>query len=304
MTQQQAQEIQSQEWDYYNAGLPVGEILRRTREHYGQSLEDVEGILRIRACQLSAIEQGRDDLLPGRVYAIGFVRAYAEYLGLPPDDMVHLFKTQMSGGDKAELHFPVPASESKGPHVAVLLSSLVALAGVVGLFIYFTGNHSGPAPVAAPRAIPAVPEELRAENLSAGETAAPQIAAPAVLTNADPLEAALLAAIETAAGLEEPVLPQIMIEASDGVWIEVRNAEGEVLISRILEPGDRYTVPQEEGLVMDTGNMGALVFSIDGEALPPLGEAGDIKRNFPLDAAALQENAPAPVEGEGTAVDE
>ncbi|MBU0859077.1 MAG: helix-turn-helix domain-containing protein, partial [Alphaproteobacteria bacterium] len=88
--------------------MTVGEILRRTRLHYGQSLTDVESILRIRAAQLQALEDGRIDLLPGRVYAIGFVRAYAEYLGLDGEKMVHLFKAQAGNPPRprAELHFP------------------------------------------------------------------------------------------------------------------------------------------------------------------------------------------------------
>lgn len=38
--------------------MPVGEILRKTRLHYNQSIEDIEGALRIRACQIEAIEEG------------------------------------------------------------------------------------------------------------------------------------------------------------------------------------------------------------------------------------------------------
>ena len=51
--------------------LPVGEILRRTRVHYKQSVEDIERALRIRASQIKAIETGDLEQLPGRVYAVG-----------------------------------------------------------------------------------------------------------------------------------------------------------------------------------------------------------------------------------------
>ncbi len=284
MTQQQPQEIQSPHWDYHSAGLPVGEIMRRTREHYGQSLDDVERVLRIRACQLSAIEEGRDDLLPGRVYAIGFVRAYAEYLGLPPDDMVHLFKAQVAGNaaEKAELHFPVPASESKVPGAFILSSSAVALLLVVGAFVFLMAGKQQPVRTVSAAEIPPVPEMLKAELhkdiLSALENA--------------PLEAAFLASIETAAGIEENAFPEVVIEAHDDVWIEVRDPEKKVLLSRILKAGDSYTVPREPGMMMDTGNMGALAFSIDGNSLPPLGAHGDVKRNFALDPVQLKASVP------------
>src|SRR5690606_13898422 len=107
------------------ADLPVGEILRRGREHYNLSLNDVEAALRIRASQLGAIEQGRLDLLPGRVYAVGFVRAYAEYLGLDGGRIVQLFKAQSGESRKSpELHFPVAASESKVPNKFMLAGAL------------------------------------------------------------------------------------------------------------------------------------------------------------------------------------
>ncbi|MFN3700448.1 MAG: helix-turn-helix domain-containing protein, partial [Alphaproteobacteria bacterium] len=63
----------------FHTDMPVGEILRRGREHYGQSLEDVERNLRIRAIQLHALETGNIEQLPGKAYALGFVRSYSEY---------------------------------------------------------------------------------------------------------------------------------------------------------------------------------------------------------------------------------
>ncbi len=63
------------------AEIPVGEILRRTRIHYKQSIQDIERALRIRADQIEAIENGSVEKLPGRVYAVGFIRTYSEYLG-------------------------------------------------------------------------------------------------------------------------------------------------------------------------------------------------------------------------------
>ena len=48
----------------FHTDMPVGEILRRSREHYGQSLEQVEQNLRIRASQLYALENGQVDQLP------------------------------------------------------------------------------------------------------------------------------------------------------------------------------------------------------------------------------------------------
>ena len=104
--QQQTPQHHDIDLDSYT-DLSVGEILRRTRLYYGQSLNDVEINLRIRASQLDLLEQNHIAHLPGRVYAIGFVRAYSEYLGLDGDKMVHLFKAQSVGKKwRPKLSFP------------------------------------------------------------------------------------------------------------------------------------------------------------------------------------------------------
>ena len=90
--------------DHFQTDLAVGEILRRTRIHYDQTLADIERALHIRASLLEALEAGDYDRLPGRVYVIGFIRSYSEYLGLDGEKMVGLFKKQ--AGAKAA---PPPA---------------------------------------------------------------------------------------------------------------------------------------------------------------------------------------------------
>ncbi|MCL6627359.1 MAG: helix-turn-helix domain-containing protein, partial [Alicyclobacillus shizuokensis] len=60
----------------------LGETLRRRREELGMDLDQVERMTKIRKRYLSAIEQGDWRSLPGDVYGRGFVRSYAEALGL------------------------------------------------------------------------------------------------------------------------------------------------------------------------------------------------------------------------------
>ena len=61
--------------------MTVGRYLKTERELQGQDLQQVAEMLRIHS-YLQAIEEGEIDQLPGPTYAVGFVRAYAEYLGL------------------------------------------------------------------------------------------------------------------------------------------------------------------------------------------------------------------------------
>src|ERR1035437_1533968 len=65
----------------------VGDRLRDARENRGVDLYRVERDTKIRSKYLAALEDGEFSDLPGDVYARGFLRNYASYLGLDPDDI-------------------------------------------------------------------------------------------------------------------------------------------------------------------------------------------------------------------------
>src|SRR5712691_3291992 len=60
----------------------LGSSLREARVRRGIELAQVGAETRIRTRYLQALEDERFELLPGSVYAKGFLRAYADYLGL------------------------------------------------------------------------------------------------------------------------------------------------------------------------------------------------------------------------------
>ncbi len=123
----------------------VGAMLRATRQRYGWDLEDVERTLRIRLAHLQAIEDGRFEDLPGPAYAVGFVRAYAEHLGLEHERVVGNFREEMADLPRhAELNFPTPIPESRVPSGAILLISLaVAVVAYGGWYFLTMGDREG-----------------------------------------------------------------------------------------------------------------------------------------------------------------
>ena len=64
----------------------TGDVLRQTRLERGITLGEVEQDIRINRTYLEALENARFDVLPAPVYARGFMRSYARYLGLDPDE--------------------------------------------------------------------------------------------------------------------------------------------------------------------------------------------------------------------------
>lgn len=279
----------------HNAELPVGEILRRTRIHYGQSLTDVEKALRIPMKQLEAIEAGHGEDLPARVYAIGFVRSYSQYLGLDTEHVVALFKAQADHIAPApDLNFPVSAQQSSLPSWRIIVIS-AALLFIVPITIWLISGKNSENNTD----VPPVSEELKAQasidvvntvptqdDMSASVTTTPQ-------TSASDKNKAQDTSISTntqqeAAPASPPKRKGIVLSILENSWVEIKGANGKRLVSRVLKAGDQYFVPERPGLTMSIGNAAGVEISVDGEALPLLGESGSVIRNIPLNAKKLK----------------
>ncbi|WP_419799941.1 helix-turn-helix domain-containing protein [Terasakiella sp.] len=119
-------------------GPGVSELLKTTRERAGQELQVISQVLRIRYIYLEAIEGGRYDELPGKTYVVGFVRAYAEHLGLDSGEVVKRFKQEVDGLEgRSELMFPSPVTEQSVPGGAIIMIGLVILAAAYGGWYFY-----------------------------------------------------------------------------------------------------------------------------------------------------------------------
>ncbi len=77
----------------------LGAYLKEERERQGLSLEDVQQKTKISLSSLEAIEEGRINELPHPVYAKGFIKNYAHYLGLNAEELAGTF-AQKAGIDE------------------------------------------------------------------------------------------------------------------------------------------------------------------------------------------------------------
>ncbi|MFQ5774847.1 MAG: RodZ domain-containing protein [Kiloniellaceae bacterium] len=429
----------------------VSAALRRAREAHGQDLRTVAQVLRIRQAYLEALEAGEFDRLPGTTYALGFLRTYAEFLGLDGHEIVDRFKEEVQGAERrTELIFPEPVTEGRIPGGAIILISVVLLGLAYGGWFYLsnqgrtvadlipalpeqlqalleTGGDAaskvarapsgqapssptqakaeGPAPEPsatraaaaekpravepAPTAAAQTPPASAPERIQTGAAAPAQTQAdpPAVSAEpepdspmsapapAGPVEtpaevaqapaaqvertqvAALPAAsapetgpaatdafetpgaaaapdIQAPAGLDRPVAtspvplveqtvvipappaaPQsfeiptdrsprvygennenarIVLRALQDSWVQVRDGQDALLLTRVLRTGDVYYVPDQEGLTLLTGNAGGIEIEVDGVKLAPLGPVGSVRRQITLDPAQLLSANAAP----------
>lgn len=141
-------------------------------------------LLRIRRPYLEALEQGRIDALPGRAYALAFLRTYATALGLDADEAVRRFKAEAAEiPDKTALDFPAPLPERGLPTGALLLLGLVLVVGAYAGWYRLSGEGRLPAetvqPVPARLAQLTAPEAPAAggAGASATSTSVPSISA-------------------------------------------------------------------------------------------------------------------------------
>lgn len=368
------------------AGGPrhVGEWLRQQREALGYGLPELAAGLRIRQHYLEAIEQGRWGDLPGQAYTVGFLRTYAQTVGLDAGAILQRFKQDSAGQDQAqELYFPEPVNESRVPGGAVLL-----IAALLGLLVYGGWYVLSASDRSVGDLVPELPERLSkliygeqlptppsppaptTTQMSAGQVealvgnsspTAPEIGAsdpspgptlpPTSLagTAADAGMPATDTSPTAQSGEEESEVPQlpdlgqgmtpppptdpavpesepvvttdaapsagatpapkpavtsdvppsgrvyglaegnarVTIRALEDSWIEVKDGKGTLWASRVLRRGDLFRAPDVPGLILNTGNAGGLLVSLDGRDLAPLGAKSQVMRGVPLTPEAL-----------------
>jgi cytoskeleton protein RodZ len=114
----------------------VGQDLRAARLRRGDDLATVSRALKIRKDHLEALEEDRFEALPGKAYAIGFVRSYADYLGIDPLQCVERFKGEIAGRTEVQPTIgPPPEAET------VRLPQGWLVIGVVILIVVFYGAY-------------------------------------------------------------------------------------------------------------------------------------------------------------------
>ena len=145
----------------------LGEALRNAREARGLTLSDAAEHIHIRSVYLAAIEAEDWSAIGAPVYARGFVRAYARFLGLDPEEAVARFAERVPSESPSHVSASMAslgASPQRGaPSLVAIVGILVAVALVafVGYeyYTYRAGTAAAPAAGSAgvPRAVDAAP---------------------------------------------------------------------------------------------------------------------------------------------------
>ena len=280
----------------------VGLDLRAARLRKGEELAVVSGILKIRKDYLEGLEESNLAALPGRAYAIGFLRSYAEHLGLDAAVCIDRFKTEIAGRDHdAQASAAAGQTQDKQlPRGAMVLVALLVVAVIYA--VYYQSSSSNQA---VPEVI-AVPERLAAE--------AEVVAAPPSIAPAPPPEAAPAPPPEvapppapaaaptppTAAELAASLPPgrtygiqnansRVVLRVHEQTRVLVRGREEMIFINRVLNPGDVYRVPNIVGLLLTTADMSAVEVLVEGTSIGFLGAKGSSAEGLSLNPRDLMD---------------
>jgi cytoskeleton protein RodZ len=232
----------------------LGETLRQARLDKGVSLGDAARETRIRRSYLEALEAEDVAVLPPMVYTRGFLRTYAEYLGLSPEAMVELYQPSAR-------REPTPALRSAVPHMAIprqipvrpLIYVLISIVSIATLGFAWNWYQD-------------VQHTLNGDtNLTKGRSGTPTATGARLPT---PFPIALASPSPTAVPTPEPPPPPTPTPVIDGILVEFRTnarvyveaaVDGKQVVAETLPAGTQRSLPLGQNSVVMRASIGTAV---------------------------------------------
>ena len=278
-------------------GAPIGAVLEKARRERGLSLRDVEDATKIRTRYLEGLEREDFSVLPDAVYVKGFLKTYANFLGLNGDEMARDLRNRRSPRrDRQQSSYEPPQSSEferplmspgglagaerrkvSGAAILTVALALLVIAGVIGALYYVGVQSSGSG---APEDRQAQPE--RAEDPPPEqEQPAPEQNAPERRREPAEERAATpsrVQADEEASAAETVSVTLAVADSPAGLTVTV---DGTVAADVFAQPGFSQTFEGEDMVTVSTANAGAVEATVDGEDLGRLGYYGQpLTREF------------------------
>lgn len=283
-----------------------GANFRKAREAKGLPLEKIAAETRISTRFLAAIENEAFQSLPGGIFNRGFIRAYADYLGLDSNQAVadydRISSTVQEPADVLRDTERRPARNSDWNlylvAAAILVALMVAYYFVTRSPAASTGSVPQTAAVAQPTqlqtdaAVPPPPTPSEASQST--PPSSPAVAAPAVTPSAPAQSTAQSTPTTLQTPASPPNLPStsalaVNVKVTDSTWMKV-TTDGTVALSEVLEPGTNRRFSAERSIDVIIGNAGGASMQINGRDLGQLGTSGRVRefRITPENAAQIR----------------
>jgi len=279
---------------------PCGPWLRQERERRGITLEDISTSTKIRIHFLEAVEQERLDLLPGGIIGRGFVRAYANYIGIDHATAACLATCVTNPSA------PVPQLETVVKRQIGLAMRLPPWVLAAGFFVISCGlaalgalrqhyervHRSADVPALAVLPLPgsrSKEQEVQPTDATGSkESVAENLAANSALQQPGDFSYASGSPSSSESG--KLIL---VIKVRQDAWMSIMADGHSVLSETLLAPTER-SVGANSHIVVRAGNIGAVDFWLNGDRLPTQGAYGEA-RTLSFNAYGLETRFPKAV---------
>lgn len=243
-----------------------GGWLRREREARDVTLAEISEVTKIGRAYLEALEAERFDVLPAPVFAKGFLREYAKYVGLDPDEVVNSYLTALQASEP-EAASAAPSSAPRAGFEwksgALLAAGLVILLGAIGFLGFWAERSQSEAETEELEAAPAADEPALLPEVPA-EPAFEEPVAPA--------------AAPRATGPAAPLV--VTIDFTSDCWVEAA-VDGRRRLSELHVQGESLQIDAEERVELTFGNPGAVRVEVNGAPYPlPEYRPGQVARDI------------------------
>jgi cytoskeletal protein RodZ len=263
--------------------MQIGAYLHHIREESSLSLEDVAAQTMIQARMLKAIEEGKLHHLPEPVYVQGFIRRYAEALGLEGSEFAEAFPAERSLHVAQSSWKDSPAAQLRPLHLYIAYVALIMAS--VSLLSYVVGRSANPSANSADRVRPQISQAIAPTGGSTTARIQPEAAPTALLEPAKPAQT-------------KPV--QIDVKLTAQSWLEVE-VDGEVKLAEVLQEGAERTWTADQQIRVRAGNAGGVQVAPNGGKAIPMGAPGAVEEKTftptaqtPTDAATAPASSDSP----------
>ena len=295
----------------------VGSLLRQARLAQKGKLPEISENLRISHEHLKALEEDNVNGLPGLAYAVGFIRSYADHLGLDAEGLIAQYKSQTSGMSNG-LDFPITEDDYELPSF-ILVSGLVVVSTIAYLFWAFlidaeeivmdkTNSISAYEETSDEDVASAISQESSEESSEErsmdrplmNDEALPEETASLISQKTEQKEAAIeektkpageeeiiAGAVVDMKPLPDIAAPPLYIRGLGQTWLRVTDEDGKVLYSSIILQGETFQLPPEGGIRLDTFDAGKLEYVYEDKTGPRLGKDGENLRGKAISVKSI-----------------
>jgi cytoskeleton protein RodZ len=285
-------------------GAKIGPVLEKARKDKGLTLDEVEQATKIRKRYLTGLEREDYGVLPDAVYVQGFLKTYANYLGLDGEELSRELKDQRRPRRERGIAYGAPKTSEfdrplinpgelaktrnrktvSGSTILTLVVALLALAAIVGS-LYYVGrgvqtSNSNPSPSSEEKA----GNKNKADNGSKPQAGNEEAPAPSA---GEEKAAEGAKANDNAASEPQPdsLRVEVSVEGSPS-WLSILS-DGNLAYEQIAQPGFSQTFEAQREISIKTGNAGAVGVKVNGQDLGKLGESGEVlTKNWTLKTAS------------------